>query len=64
LGVVIDAAMAVHTFLGPGLLESAYGACLAEEPRRRGCYVETQVPVPVVSGGIKLECGYRQSDVS
>jgi len=28
-GIVIDAAMQVHTVLGPGLLENAYKACLA-----------------------------------
>ena len=27
-GLVVDAAMKVHTVLGPGLLESAYESCL------------------------------------
>lgn len=57
--IVVDAAMAVHTFLGPGLLESAYEACLAEELRKRGLDVQLQVAVPVVYGGVKLEAGYR-----
>jgi len=32
---IVDAAMKVHRALGPGLLESAYQACLAHEHRRR-----------------------------
>ncbi len=57
--VVLDAAMAVHTALGPGLLESTYQACLAQELRNRGMTVRSEVPVPVVYEGIKLEVGYR-----
>jgi len=30
-GAIVDAAMKVHTVLGPGLLESAYEICLAHE---------------------------------
>ncbi len=56
---VINAAMKVHSRLGPGLLESAYEACLVQELRNRGVRVETQVPVPVVYEGMKLEAGYR-----
>ena len=58
-GMVVDAAMRVHTLLGPGLLESAYQACLAKELRKRGLIVETQVGLPVVYEGEKLELGYR-----
>ena len=57
--IVLDSAMRVHTALGPGLLESAYEACLAEELRLAGVRVETQLPVPVVYKGVKLEVGYR-----
>ena len=56
---VLDCAMRVHTALGPGLLESAYEACLAEELRLSGLSVEVQVPVPVVYKGVKLDAGYR-----
>jgi GxxExxY protein len=56
---VIDAAMKVHSHLGPGLLESAYQACLAHEVRKRGLEVATQVPLPVIYDGEKLEVGYR-----
>ncbi|SRR5579871_2724126 len=56
---VITAAMKVHSALGPGLLESAYEACLAHELRKAGLKVETQVGLPVVYDGIKLDLGYR-----
>ena len=51
--------MQVHTDLGPGLLESAYEACMAWELRQRGFNVQTQVPLPLVYHGVKLEVGYR-----
>jgi GxxExxY protein len=56
---IITAAMKVHSALGPGLLESAYEACLAHELRKAGLRVVTQVGLPVVYDGIKLELGYR-----
>lgn len=58
-GVIITSAMKVHSALGPGLLESAYQACLAHELGRRGFEVALQVPLPVVYEGRKLEVGYR-----
>lgn len=58
-GVVIDAALRVHTALGPGLLESAYEACLAHELRKRGLKVEVQVALPVVYDGTTVDAGYR-----
>jgi GxxExxY protein len=58
-GQIVDAAMRVHTALGPGLLESAYEACLAYELRQRGLEVATQVGLPVVYGGVRLDVGYR-----
>lgn len=51
--------MRVHSLLGPGLLESAYGACLAYELGKRLFRVETQVGLPVVYDGQKLDLGYR-----
>lgn len=56
---VLDAAFRVHSFLGPGLLESAYEACLEQELLNRGVHVQAQVAVPVVYEGRKLEAGYR-----
>lgn len=58
-GQIIDAAMKVHTALGPGLLESAYEACLAHELQKRGLKAETQVGLPVEYDGVQLEHGYR-----
>lgn len=58
-GVVVNSAMKVHSILGPGLLESAYQACLAHELRSQGLEVATQVALPVVYEGQKLEVGYR-----
>ena len=45
--VIIDSAMAVHTALGAGLLESAYEACLAYELIERGLAIGRQVALPV-----------------
>jgi GxxExxY protein len=57
--IVIGAAMRVHQALGPGLLESAYDACLAFELIDRGMKVIQQQPLPVVYRDVRLNCGYR-----
>jgi GxxExxY protein len=51
--------MDVHSTLGPGLLESAYEACLEYDLKHAGLQVDRQVPLPVVYRDVKLECGYR-----
>lgn len=56
---IIGSAMKVHRALGPGLLESAYEACVAYELTKQGFFVERQKPVPVVYEEVKLECGFR-----
>ena len=56
---IIGAAIDVHRALGPGLLESAYEACLIYDLRIAGLSVEQQKPLPVTYRGIELECGYR-----
>ena len=56
---VVTAAMKVHTALGPGLLESAYGACLRYELHKIGLNVAAEVPLPLVYEGVKLDIGYR-----
>ena len=58
-GAVVDAALKVHSVLGPGLLESAYEACLAYELRKRGLEVTTQFELPVVYDEIRIDLGYR-----
>ena len=56
---VISAAMKVHSVLGAGLPESAYTACLQFELRRRGFESVSQLALPVVYEGVKLDVGYR-----
>ena len=56
---IIGAAIEVHKALGPGLLESAYHACLTHELKLRGLEVETEKELPVVYKAIRLDCGYR-----
>ena len=58
-GAVISAAMKVHSHLGPGLLESAYEACLAHELRKQGLEVAQQVGLPVIYDGERIDLGYR-----
>lgn len=57
-GQVIDAAIAVHRALGPGLLESVYEVVLAHEIRKRGLRCERQRPVPICYEGIRFEEGF------
>jgi hypothetical protein len=56
---VMDAAFAVHRQLGPGLLESVYEHCLAEELLMAGLGVERQVPIPVTYRDARLDVGFR-----
>jgi len=56
---IIGAAMKVHRVLGPGLLESAYEACLEYELKKLGFEVERQKPIPLIYEEVQLECGFR-----
>lgn len=56
---IIGCAIRVHRELGPGLLESAYEACLAFELGESGLLVARQKSLPVTYRGINLDCGYR-----
>jgi len=57
---VLNAGFRVHTALGPGLLESAYTACLVYELRKLELDVKIEVPVPIVYDKVKLaDVGYR-----
>ena len=56
---IIGAALVVHKALGPGLLESAYEACLARELFASGVRVARQVEVPIVYRGMRVDLAYR-----
>lgn len=56
---IISAAITVHRALGPGLLESAYEACLYYELVKRGLRVERQKPLPLAYEGVTLNCAYK-----
>jgi len=56
---VIEAAIAVHRALGPGLLETVYEVILARELDDRGLKVERQFAVPILYKGIRFEEGFR-----
>lgn len=58
-GQVVDAAMRVHSALGPGLLESAYEACLKHELTKRGLKVVSQLELPIIYDDVRLDVGYR-----
>ena len=56
---VVDSCYVVHRHWGPGLLESAYEACLCRELALRGIAYEKQVPLPVSYKGLELDYSYR-----
>lgn len=56
---IVDSAMEVHTKLGPGLLESAYSACLRYELCQRSLMVAAELSLPVVYEGVRIDAGYR-----
>ena len=56
---VVDAAVKIHTALGPGLLESVYEIVLAKELERRGLSAKRQVPVPIEFDGLHFDEGFR-----
>ncbi len=56
---VVDAAVKVHSLLGPGLLESVYEVVLARELERRGLAVVRQQAVPIEYEGMQFDEGFR-----
>jgi GxxExxY protein len=56
---VVDAAFAVHSGLGPGLLESVYEVCLAHEIEKRGLHVRRQVALPIHYDELRFDAGLR-----
>lgn len=57
--IVVDAAIALHRVLGPGLLESVYELTLSHELQKRGLTVERQIPIPIVYDGLRFDEGFR-----
>ncbi len=58
-GKIIDAAIRVHSAIGPGLLESAYQICMEYELSQRGLQVESNVALPILYAGVHLDACYR-----
>ena len=58
-GQILSVAYRVHTVLGPGLLESVYEAALAHDLRKNGFLVATQVDMPAMYDGIRLDLAFR-----
>jgi GxxExxY protein len=56
---VLDAAFAVHKALGPGLLESVYEICLCHELAKRAIPFRSQVALPIIYDGVRLDAGLR-----
>jgi GxxExxY protein len=58
-GEIIGAAIKVHSVLGPGLLESAYRACLRHELSKQGLRSDVEVVLPLMYDGLTIDIGYR-----
>lgn len=58
-GAVVHAAFRVHKTLGPGLLESVYDRCLRHELACRGVAFQSQLSLPVLYGGVRIDAGLR-----
>lgn len=56
---VILSAIQVHKTLGPGLLESAYKACLLLELQDRGLRCKQELIVPIIYNNHRIDCGFR-----
>jgi GxxExxY protein len=57
-GEIINAAMKIHSLLGPGLLENAYKNCLAYELRKRSLKVEIEIGLPLIYESVRMDVGY------
>lgn len=56
---LVDAAVSIHSELGPGLLESVYEAVLCRELSARGIVVDRQAPIPIEYKGMRFDQGFR-----
>ena len=55
--IALNAAFKVHSTLGPGLLESVYQVAMKHVIEKSGVTVKTDVKLPIMFEGIKLESG-------
>ena len=58
-GFAADPAFRVHKTLGPGLLESVYELCLCHELLRRGIAFQSQLSLPILYDGVRIESALR-----
>jgi GxxExxY protein len=56
---IIGAAIEVHRYLGPGMLESVYETCLRRELALRSIPFEYQKPMNLCYKGLTLESAFR-----
>jgi len=56
---IVDSAFAVHSALGPGLLESVYEQCLADELESPGIAIVRQAVLPIIYREIQIDSGFR-----
>ena len=56
---VIRAAIEVHRSIGPGLLESAYRQCMAQEMTLEGLPFQTEMPISLEYKGVMIPQAYR-----
>lgn len=56
---IVDATIKIHRYLGPGLLEKVYEACLEHELTKRGLNVKRQLIIPIEYDSLRLEEGFR-----
>ncbi|MBN1795185.1 MAG: GxxExxY protein [Sedimentisphaerales bacterium] len=56
---IVDSVYAVHSTLGPGLLENVYEVCFCHELNKRGLSYKRQVFVPIEYNGIKFHEAFR-----
>ena len=62
--IILDEAFHIHKDIGPGMLENVYKSCLAYRLKKRGLFVETEKPIPVIFEEVKMDCGYRADIVA
>ena len=56
---IVDSAIKIHKYLGPGLLEKVYETCLEHELKKRGLTVQRQLIIPIEYDSLCLEEGFR-----